>query len=56
MEAGSISTRQVAKLQEISLADAAGRLGDMMDKPGGLSASPQAQQQQKNVINRISAA
>ena len=29
---------------------------DMMDKPGSLPTSPQAQQQQHNVINRILAA
>jgi len=29
---------------------------DMMDKPDGLPTSPQAQQQQKDVINRILAA
>jgi len=28
----------------------------MMDKPNGLPTSPQAQQQQKDVINRILAA
>ncbi len=30
--------------------------GDMMDKPDGLPTSPQAQQQQQDVINRILAA
>ena len=34
----------------------AGSLWDMMDKPDGLPTSPQAQQQQQNVINRILAA
>ncbi len=29
---------------------------DMMDKPDGLPTSPQAQQQQQNVINRVLAA
>jgi len=29
---------------------------DMMDKPNGLPTSPQAQQQQQDVINRIQAA
>ena len=29
---------------------------DMMDKPDGLPTSPQAQQQQQNVLNRILAA
>ncbi len=35
---------------------AAGQPMDMMDKPYGLPTSPQAQQQQKDVINRILAA
>ena len=35
---------------------AAGRPMDMMDKPRGLPTSPQAQQQQQNMINRIQAA
>ncbi len=34
----------------------AGRPVDMMDKPDGLPTSPRAQQQQRNVINRILAA
>ena len=34
----------------------AGRLVDMMDKAGALPTSPQAQQQQKDVINEILAA
>ena len=34
----------------------AGRPMDMMDKPDGLPTSPQAQQQQQNMINRIQAA
>ncbi len=34
----------------------AGRPVDMMDKAGALPASPQAQQQQKNLINKILAA
>ena len=34
----------------------AGRPMDMMDKPRGLPTSPQAQQQQQNMINRIQAA
>ncbi len=33
-----------------------GRHVDMMDKPDGLSTSPQAQQRQQNVINRVLAA
>ena len=35
---------------------AAGRPMDMMDKPDGLPTSPQAQQQQEDMINRIQAA
>ena len=35
---------------------AAGRPMDMMDKPRGLPTSPQAQQQQEDMINRIQAA
>ena len=35
---------------------AAGQPMDMMDKPRGLPTSPQAQQQQQNMINRIQAA
>jgi len=35
---------------------AAGRPVDMMDKPDGLPTSPQAQQQQQDVINRVLAA
>ncbi len=35
---------------------AAGRPMDMMDKPRGLPTSPQAQQPQQNMINRIQAA
>ena len=35
---------------------AAGLPVDMMDKPDGLPTSPQAQQQQQDVINRILAA
>ena len=35
---------------------AAGRPMDMMDKPHGLPTSPQAQQQQQDMINRIQAA
>jgi len=34
----------------------AGQPMDMMDKPGGLPTSPQAQQQQEDMINRIQAA
>ena len=34
----------------------AGRPMDMMDKPDGLPTSPQAQQQQQNMLNRIQAA
>ena len=34
----------------------AGRPMDMMDKPGGLPTSPQAQQQQQDVVNGILAA
>ncbi len=37
-------------------AHGAGRPVDMMDKPDGLPTSPQAQQQQQDVINRILAA
>jgi len=37
-------------------AHGAGRPADMMDKPDGLPTSPQAQQQQQDVINRILAA
>ena len=37
-------------------AHGAGQPVDMMDKPDGLSTSPQAQQQQQDVINRILAA